>query len=303
MKRKLIFDILIVLSAAGGFLSCSDTWLMYDTSQKDKLYFSDGAQSLDRYLSTEAPFALLDESVTELRQTLSVKLLGSVADHDRTFKVQAIHDTTTNYTTGGVARELFDAVEGEDYTIDELIVPAGSVEGRIEITVKRTEKIKDKTASLVLQIAESDWFQGVPRNVHRILISDGIAACPNWWYYDAKHQWYEYLGEFREDKYRKLLELYHAIKDSNPTLYAEMVACFGKNIDKGTYTSQTGEELPMTFATFMLRGKHPYKMAWLRYVLCPLYDYYSTNFPDLERYTTGTVSVSAGGWRDPSRNY
>ena len=76
MKRKLIFNILIVLSAAGGFLSCSDTWLMYDTSQKDKLYFSDGAQSLDRYLSTEAPFALLDESVKELRQTISVKLLG-----------------------------------------------------------------------------------------------------------------------------------------------------------------------------------------------------------------------------------
>ena len=48
MKRKLIFNILIVQSAAGGFLSCSDTWLMYDTSQKDKLYFSDGAQSLDR---------------------------------------------------------------------------------------------------------------------------------------------------------------------------------------------------------------------------------------------------------------
>ena len=87
MKRKLIFNILIVLSAAGGFLSCSDTWLMYDTSQKDKLYFSDGAQSLDRYLSTEAPFALLDESVKELRQTISVKLLGTVADHDRTFEV------------------------------------------------------------------------------------------------------------------------------------------------------------------------------------------------------------------------
>lgn len=119
------------------------------------------------------------------------------------FEVQAIHDTTTNYTTGGVARELYDAVEGEDYTIDELIVPAGSVEGRIEVTVKRTEKLKDKTASLVLQIAESDEFQGVPRNVHRILISDGIAACPNWWYHTATIQWYMYLGEFREEKYRK----------------------------------------------------------------------------------------------------
>lgn len=79
MKRKLIFNILIVLGAAGGFLSCSDTWLMYDTSQKNKLYFSDGAQSLDRYLSTEAPFALLDESVKELRQTVP----GETAGHGR----------------------------------------------------------------------------------------------------------------------------------------------------------------------------------------------------------------------------
>ena len=107
--KNLIFKIAVLAGTVAAFASCSDTWLMYDTSQKDKLYFSDGAQSLDRYLSTEAPFALLDESVKELRQTISVKLLGTVADHDRTFEVQAIHDTTTNYTTGGVARELYDA--------------------------------------------------------------------------------------------------------------------------------------------------------------------------------------------------
>ena len=51
MKRKLIFNILIVLSAAGGFLSCSDTWLMYDTSQKDKLYFKyENYSTLDQYV-------------------------------------------------------------------------------------------------------------------------------------------------------------------------------------------------------------------------------------------------------------
>lgn len=301
MKRKLIFNILIVLSAAGGFLSCSDTWLKYDTSQKNKLYFSDGAQSLDRYLSTEAPFALLDESVKEIRQTIPVKLLGMIADHDRTFEVQAIHDTTTNYTTGGVARELYDAVEGEDYTIDELIVPAGAVEGRIEVTVKRTEKLKDKTASLVLQIAESDEFQGVPRNVHRILISDGIAACPNWWYHTATIQWYQYLGEFREEKYRKLLDLYHGIEELNPTLYAEMVKEFGENIDNETYTTKTGGTDKMTTG-FFVRSNNPYKMAWLRYILGPLYEYYKTNYPDLETY--GTYNSGTGtGWRDPANAY
>ena len=301
MKRKLIFNILIVLSAAGGFLSCYDTWLMYDTSQKNKLYFSDGAQSLDRYLSTEAPFALLDESVKELRQTVPVKLLGMVADHDRTFEVQAIHDTTTNYTTGGVARELYDAVEGEDYTIDKLIIPAGSVEGRIEVTVKRTEKLKDKTASLVLQIAESDEFQGVPRNVYRILISDGIAACPNWWYHTATIQWYMYLGEFREEKYRKLLELYHGIEELNPSLYAEMVEQFGENIDNKTYINKNGVVTEIRTG-FFHSSSNPYKMAWNRYVLSPLYEYYKTNYPDLETY--GTYNGTLGtGWRDPANIY
>lgn len=301
MKRKFIFDMLVVLSAAGGFLSCSDTWLMYDTSQKDKLYFSDGSQNLDRYLSTEAPFALLDESVTELRQTIPVRLLGQVADHDRTFGVRAIHDTTTNYTTGGVARELYDAVEGEDYTIDEVIVPAGQVEGRIEVTVKRTAKIADKTASLVLQIEDNDEFQGVPRNVHRILISDGIAACPNWWYHTATIQWYQYLGEFREEKYRKMLELYHQIGELNPTLYAEMVEQFGENIDNETYTTKTGTTAEMTTG-FFVRSNNPYKMAWLRYVIGPLYEYYKTNYPDLETY--GTYNSGTGtGWRDPANAY
>lgn len=37
-----------------------------------------------------------------------------------------------------------------------------------------------------------------------------------------------YLGEFREEKYRKLLELYHGIEELNPSLYAEMVEQFGR---------------------------------------------------------------------------
>ena len=53
----------------------------------------------------------------------------------------------------------------------------------------------------------------------------------------------------------------------------------------------------------MVNRQNPKKMAWLRYVLCPLFDYYSTNYPDLEYYTTGSVNVTTGGWRDPANNY
>lgn len=83
---------------------------MYDTSQKDKLYFKyENYPSLDQYLSTDFSFALLDESVKEVKKTVTVTLLGMPADRDRTFEVRAIHDTTSNYTTGGVQRELIDA--------------------------------------------------------------------------------------------------------------------------------------------------------------------------------------------------
>ena len=76
---------------------------MYDTSQKDKLYFKyENYPSLDQYLSTDFSFALLDESVKEVKKTVTVTLLGMPADRDRTFEVRAIHDTTSNYTTGGV---------------------------------------------------------------------------------------------------------------------------------------------------------------------------------------------------------
>ena len=303
MKRKLIFNILIVLSAAGGFLSCSDTWLMYDTSQKNKLYFKyENYSTLDQYVSTDLSFALLDSTTTELKHRITVTLIGSPADHDRTFEVKAIHDTTTNYTTGGVTRELVDAVENEDYTIDRLTVPAKAITGEIEVTLKRSAKLLTQTASLVLQIVENEDFQGVPRNVYRILISDGTAACPYWWYYSATQQWYQYTGEFRQDKYRKLLELYHSIADTNPTLYAEMVKQYGENIDNDYYTGLNGQQLRMSMG-FMVNRQNPHKMAWLRYVLCPLYEYYKTNYPDLEYYTTGSVNVTTGGWRDPANNY
>ena len=264
--KNLIFKIAVLAGTVAAFASCSDTWLMYDTSQKDKLYFKyENYPSLDQYLSTDFSFALLDESVKEVKKTVTVTLLGMPADRDRTFEV-----------------------ENEDYTIDRLIVPAGSVEGQIDVTLKRTEKIMTKTASLVLQIAQNEEFEGVPRNVYRFLISDGTAACPYWWYYSATQQWYQYTGEFRQDKYRKLLELYHGIAETNPTLYASM----GLN----------GQQLRMSMG-FMVNRQNPHKMAWLRYVLCPLFDYYSTNYPDLEYYTTGSVNVTTGGWRDPANNY
>ena len=40
MKRSFLFDTALLLAVAAGAVSCGDTWLKYDTSQKNKLYFT-----------------------------------------------------------------------------------------------------------------------------------------------------------------------------------------------------------------------------------------------------------------------
>lgn len=303
MKRNILISILLLLGAGASLTSCNDTWLTYDTSQRGKLFFPiKNMQQLDNYISTDVSFALLDESVGELRTTVPVALMGMVADHDRTFVVRAIHDTTSYFTSGGVRRELVDAAAGEDYTLGELVIPAGAVEGTIPVVVKRTPKLLEKTASLVLQIGESDLFEGIPRNVYRILISDGEPACPIWWRYDATTEWYQYLGIFTPAKYRKLLEFYHAIGETNPALYRTMIQQYGENIDKEQYTTTSGTLADMTMG-FMVRSNNPQKLAWVRYVLCPMFDYYSTHYPDAEVYTDKSVNATTKGWRNPDYNY
>lgn len=302
MKRTFLFHTILTLFAAANLVSCEDTWLEYDTSQKNKLYFTEGPLNLDQYISADISFALYDETTQELQAKIPVKLLGTVSDRDLHFEVRALHDTTTNFTTGGVARELVDAVENEDYTLGELVIPAGAVEGTILVTAHRTEKILTKTASLVLQIVENEWFEGVPRNVYRILISDGEPTCPIWWRYDAENEWYQYLGNFTADKYRKVLEFYHGIGDTNPSLYKTMIEQFGENIDNETYTTATGGKDRLTMG-FMVRSNNPQKLAWVRYVLCPTFDYYKEHYPDAEVYTDKSVNVTTKGWRDPAYNY
>ena len=92
MKRSFLFDTALLLAVAAGAVSCGDTWLKYDTSQKNKLYFTEGPLNLDQYISTDISFAIYDETVQEIQRKVPVKLLGTVSDRDRTFEVAAIHE-------------------------------------------------------------------------------------------------------------------------------------------------------------------------------------------------------------------
>ena len=80
-----------------------------------------------------------------------------------------------------------------------------------------------------------------------------------------------------------------------------MVEQFGENIDKKTNVNINGIVTEIRTG-FFHNSNNPYKMAWNRYVLSPLYEYYKTNYPDLETY--GTYNSGTGtGWRDPVNIY
>ena len=153
--KNLIFKIAVLAGTVAAFASCSDTWLMYDTSQKDKLYFKyENYPSLDQYLSTDFSFALLDESVKEVKKTVTVTLLGMPADRDRTFEVRAIHDTTSNYTTGGVQRELIDAIENGRRPLVDAVAGRNALE--VVLAIYKSQKTGRPVKLPLLDFSSAD---------------------------------------------------------------------------------------------------------------------------------------------------
>lgn len=68
----------LILTLAG----CKDTWLMYDTSQKDHLYF-EVTSALP-----QVSFSLIEDQ--QIEYNVAVKMMGMPVDYDRTFSIEYI---------------------------------------------------------------------------------------------------------------------------------------------------------------------------------------------------------------------
>lgn len=287
MKKIIIF-----FSAMLLLVSCEGTWLMYDTAQKDRLYME--VQKEPGVVS----LALLPDEVSYM---IPVRLMGMPSGNDRHFSVEFIGaENGATVLVDGKEVPVRTAREGVDFELSELVLRAGEVVAPVTLTLKRQPEMADNYMSVKFRIVENGDFRPadqdstdvdaiVSRQYH-LYVTDGDVACPSWWGTSASDTgWHMYLGTFYPAKFRKLLELFHEMENTNPVLYEQLVDQCGENLDD--------ESLPVAFF------QRTNTAAWASYVLIPLYNFYKGYYeanpddPNMENFAS---SGSAGTyWKDP----
>ena len=291
MKR-----LLTVIFLAALLCSCSGTWLMYDITQKDRLYFTvEGASNV-------ASFALLASD--EMHYPVPVSIVGTPKEQDRIFRIELIDAVPGEKAAmGSDSITVQTAKEGRDFEIGELVIPAGQVKGSIDITLKRTPEMNGTFLKLHMRIVETDDFlpmdadSSVMKSIITpefvLLMTDGEPACPEWWKTESKgvdYEWGAYYGKYKPAKFRLMLDYYHAIEGKNPGLWEDLLAKYGYNIDK--------EGLPRNFMSTNDQS------VWASYVLIPLHDYYVEYYaehPDEAENFGNTGDLTTFTWGDPLR--
>lgn len=292
MKPLRIFNALCLAASVFASGACKGTWIMYDENQKDHLYFEVSS-------ATNLSFSLTgDETIV---YTVPVKMMGMPRDEDRVVTLEYLEPESAQDEDG---TEIVKAVEGEDFTVSGLTIPAGEVSGNIVFTINRTESMKTKVHDIRFAIAENADFiplvadsarlTNILSPVFDIRVSDGEPLCPSWWDASTAKEdlkgWTMYLGKFYPAKYRKMLDIYHDVQEANPIFYEECLAKYGENIDK--------DDIKQSF----FATENP--AAWASYVLIPLCEYYKTWYgehPDDPNVETIQVKSGTAGkyWRDP----
>ena len=231
-------------------------------------------------------------------------MMGMPVDYDRTFHIEYIPAKEGEMHNNGTAdMPVLTAREGVDFKMGELVIPAGAVETDVNITLLKSDEMDDNYMKLTFRIVEDEEFlpmdadstdlRAIVSPQFSLLVNAGDPACPYWWNASASSDdlfgWSMYVGKFYPDKFRKMLEYYHAIEEKNPSLYEQLVVQYGENLDnEGLKVSFWASESPAMWAT---------------YVLLPLYNYYLdyyTAHPDDPNFETqGSSGTSGSYWRNP----
>lgn len=103
---------------------------MYDTSQKDHLYF-EVTSALP-----QVSFSLIEDQ--QIEYNVAVKMMGMPVDYDRTFSIEYIDvDPDETITVGTTQIPVVTAQNGTDFELGALKLPAGDVEASIPLTFHR----------------------------------------------------------------------------------------------------------------------------------------------------------------------
>ena len=188
MKKIFIF----VAAAVLGLTSCST----------DEIETFDGHDYLSFEKSTLTyTFAFSGDEVTTADFELPVTYAGRFSQLDRQFTIIPVADKST-------------AKEGTDFQLlsaDEQVIKAGMNNGKGKIRLIRSTTLKDEDLTLVLAIAQNEYFLPGVIDTLTVTIGDRIMQ-PDWWDW-SYNSW---LGNYTKTKLVLWLEFMGVTDGSNP---------------------------------------------------------------------------------------
>lgn len=244
---------LLSLAAVVCLTACSETeYLKFDESHNG-VYFT---QDKLKY-----SFSVTADSIRTYLFKMPIQIMGrtSTAEREVTYRVNP--DST-------------DAIRGVHYELGKAVIAPDSITGYIPVTILR-DKLEGnyaegyKTYRLYIELVENENF--IPTldtlSQARLLQFDNAIDTPEWLDYKGDKIWREGnphpdLGSWHPYTFIKLVEQFHTIEheENMYETYQKMAICYG------------GENLErVPYASF-----HPYTHIMRKYVLMPLYEYFSS---------------------------
>lgn len=249
--KNLFKNIILICLGAICFAACSETdYLKYDTSfsgvyfTKDELKYS---------------FSVTPDEINSYLFKMPIQILGCISDQEREVRYKVNEDST-------------DAVEGVHYILGKAIIAPDSITGYIPVTILRDQlegNYSDgyTTYRLYIELVENENFTPTLDTLSqaRLLQFDNSIAIPEWTNDDNEKLWlpgnpHQNLGDWHPYTYQKLVEQFRKLKDieNMEESYNKMVNAWGEYLERVKY------------AAF-----HPYTNIMRKYVLAPLYEYFS----------------------------
>ncbi len=177
--KKVFYIIVSLLLLAACSKSEIETWdstpcVWFDSASKDTVIFS---------------FYSLPETVTEYIQEFPITIAGEVSDIDRQVgvKILGTHNPESRY-------EIVSAT-----------IPAGKVDGTVQVKVYKTDNLKTAHDTLGIEIiASADFEVGLENYTRRAMVVSNFIARPVWW--DMMMEMFV-LGSYSDRKLKVIYEV------------------------------------------------------------------------------------------------
>ncbi len=222
-------------------VSCEEDYKLYDTTQKDSVFFDyeNESETADSVITYSFDYDIAQEHVINI----PISLMGIPKTYSRSIDLQVVADST-------------DMVEGVNFTIERAELAANAISDTVKIKLLRDKdpEIQTKQKKLRIKIVESGDLRPTGQDFFTIKYSDVRPDRPKWWgtFYSLPVYSYENAQLFFE-------YFYDLAPKADKAVFDELIEKYGEYFVNAKDMDQGG---PMAF----------YDAFLCKYVLIPMYN-------------------------------